>query len=64
MSNQVTKNQHYIPQSLLKHFSDDGKLFEVLTQNKKVLPIVVGKVIIGLWENSEVKNITTSLDTI
>lgn len=43
MSDQVTKNQHYIPQSLLKHFSDKGGLFEVLTFEKKVFPTTVGK---------------------
>tara|TARA_B100000508_G_C11460470_1_gene279021 strand:+ start:1278 stop:2435 length:1158 start_codon:yes stop_codon:yes gene_type:complete len=43
MSEQITKNQHYIPQSLLKHFSNDGKLFEVLTQDKKIFPTTVGK---------------------
>ena len=39
MSKQITKNQHYIPQSLLIHFADSNKkLFEVFLQNKKVYP--------------------------
>ena len=39
MTGQITKNQHYIPQSLLAHFADaKGKIFEVLVQSKKVFP--------------------------
>lgn len=37
MSGKTTKNQHYIPQSLLAHFADSkGKTFETLVQTKKV----------------------------
>jgi len=43
MPKQITKSQHYIPQSLLKHFADDGKLFEVLTRDKKTFPTTIGK---------------------
>lgn len=43
MSEQITKNQHYIPQSLLKHFSDNGSLFEVLTLEKKIFPTRIDK---------------------
>lgn len=43
MPEQITKNQHYIPQSLLKHFSNRGKLFEVLTQERKIFPTTVDK---------------------
>ena len=43
MSNQVTKNQHYIPQSLLKHFSNNGSLFEVLTFEKNIFPTTIRK---------------------
>lgn len=39
MSQQITKNQHYVPQSLLRHFTNsDGKLFEVLLREKKIYP--------------------------
>ncbi len=39
MSNQITKNQHYIPQSLLLHFADsEEQLFEILLFHKKIFP--------------------------
>lgn len=40
MTEQITKNQHYIPQSLLLHFADPNEiLFEaLLIQNKKIFP--------------------------
>lgn len=43
MPDQVTKNQHYIPQSLLKHFSNESILFEVLTFEKKIFPTTISK---------------------
>lgn len=42
MSEQVTKTQHYIPQSLLTHFSNGGSLFEALAQSKKIFPTSIG----------------------
>ena len=37
MAQNATKNQHYIPQSLLVHFADPNKkIFEVLVQNKNI----------------------------
>jgi hypothetical protein len=42
MTEQVTKNQHYIPQCLLVHFADTKeKLFEAFLQQKKVFPTTV-----------------------
>ncbi len=39
MVKQITKNQHYIPESLLWNFvNKDQKLFEVLLENKKIYP--------------------------
>lgn len=39
MTEQITKNQHYVPQSLLRYFTNsDGKLFEVLLREKKIYP--------------------------
>lgn len=31
----IVKNQHYIPQSVLKHFASNEKVFEVLVEEKK-----------------------------
>jgi hypothetical protein len=43
MTEQVTKKQHYIPQSLLSHFSnEDGQLFEMLAQDKRVFQTNIG----------------------
>lgn len=44
MTEQIVKNQHYIPQSLLIHFADSNeKLFEAfLSHDKKVFPTNVG----------------------
>ncbi len=42
MTKQVVKNQHYIPQSLLRHFADDQeKLFEVFLQQNKIFPTTI-----------------------
>lgn len=39
MSELITKKQHYVPQSLLWHFTNsDEKLFEVLLREKKIYP--------------------------
>ncbi len=39
MTEQITKNQHYVPQSLLRYFTNsDEKLFEVLLREKKIYP--------------------------
>lgn len=39
MNKQITKNQHYIPESLLVNFTNaDKKLFEVLLDTKKIYP--------------------------
>lgn len=39
MAEQITKNQHYVPQSLLQHFTNtDDKLFEVLLREKRIYP--------------------------
>lgn len=39
MAEQITKNQHYVPQSILRYFTNsDGKLFEVLLREKKIYP--------------------------
>ncbi len=43
MAEQVTKKQHYIPQSLLTHFANEnGQLFEMLAHNKKVFQTNIG----------------------
>ncbi|MFD2614158.1 DUF4238 domain-containing protein [Paenibacillus gansuensis] len=31
----IVKNQHYIPQSVLKHFAFDGRVYEALVEEKK-----------------------------
>ncbi|MHA6482908.1 DUF4238 domain-containing protein [Paenibacillus sp. strain BS8-2] len=31
----IVKNQHYIPQSVLKHFAFDGSVYEALVEEKK-----------------------------
>lgn len=42
MPKQVVKNQHYIPQSLLRHFADPKeKLFEAFLMQKKIFPTTV-----------------------
>lgn len=39
MTEQITKNQHYVPQSILRYFTNsDEKLFEVLLREKKIYP--------------------------
>jgi len=39
MTEQITKNQHYIPQSLLHYFTNsDGRIFEILLRGKKIYP--------------------------
>jgi len=39
----IVKNQHYIPRGLLQNFvNDDGKLFEVLLDKKKIYPTSPG----------------------
>jgi hypothetical protein len=39
MTEQITKNQHYVPESILGHFTDSNeKLFEVLLRDKKIYP--------------------------
>ncbi|GAA0133398.1 hypothetical protein YSY43_02380 [Paenibacillus sp. YSY-4.3] len=38
--NTITKNQHYIPQSILANFANNkGKVFEILLKQKKIYPI-------------------------
>lgn len=44
MPKQITKNQHYIPQSLLRYFADSNeRLFEVLLNEKKIYPTNIEK---------------------
>ena len=39
MPKQITKNQHYVPESLLWNFlNKDQKLFEVILDQKKIYP--------------------------
>ena len=43
MNEQITKNQHYIPQSLLKYFSNNNKIFEALVETGKIYPTNISK---------------------
>ena len=44
MAEQITKKQHYVPQSLLRYFTNsEGKLFEVLLREKKIYPTNTAK---------------------